>query len=76
MRGDRTKGSDIMRVRTLAAVAQLGLIALLVQGAPVMAAEVKVLAGAALRGAFGELVAKFERGGPGNLHRTISGVSA
>ena len=39
MRGDRTKGSDIMRVRTLAAVAQLGLIALLVQGAPVMAAE-------------------------------------
>jgi len=49
-----------MRVRTLAAVAQLGLIALLAQGAPAMAAEVKVLAGAALRGAFGELVPKFE----------------
>ena len=49
-----------MRVSTLAAVAKLGLIALLAQGAPVMAAEVKVLAGAALRGAFDELVPKFE----------------
>jgi molybdate transport system substrate-binding protein len=49
-----------MRVSTLAAVAKLGLIALLAQGAPAMAAEVKVLAGAALRGAFDELVPKFE----------------
>src|SRR5262245_10563938 len=47
-----------MRVTTLAA--KLGLIALLAQGASAMAAEVKVLAGAALEGAFGELVPQFE----------------
>jgi molybdate transport system substrate-binding protein len=48
-----------MRPSTLAA--KLGLIALLAQGAPATAAEVKVMAGAALAGAFGELVPQFER---------------
>jgi len=50
----------IMKISTLAAVAKLGLLALLAQGASAKAAEVKVLAGAALQGAFTELVPKFE----------------
>jgi hypothetical protein len=39
---------------TVAVVAKLGLIALLAQGVAVAAAEVKVMAGAAMSGAFGE----------------------
>src|SRR5262245_41268284 len=58
-RGDRRGESNIMRVSTLAV--KLGLIALLAQGAPAMAAEVKVMAGAAMSGAFGELLPQFER---------------
>ena len=49
-----------MRVSTLAAVAKFGLLALLAQGASAKSAEVKVLAGAALQGAFNELVPRFE----------------
>jgi molybdate transport system substrate-binding protein len=41
--------------------AKFGFIALLAQGVAANAAEVKVLAGAAMRGAFGELVPQFER---------------
>ena len=50
-----------MRMSTVAAVAKLGLIALLAQGVAATAAEVKVMAGAAMTGAFGELVPQFER---------------
>jgi molybdate transport system substrate-binding protein len=41
--------------------AKFGLIALLAQGVDANAAEVKVMAGAAMRGAFGELIPQFER---------------
>jgi molybdate transport system substrate-binding protein len=50
-----------MRIGPLAAAAKLGSIALLAQGVAAMAAEVKVLAGAALPGVIGELVPQFER---------------
>ena len=41
--------------------AKLGFIALLAQGAPAMAAEVKVMAGVAMTGVIGELGPQFER---------------
>ena len=44
-RGDRTDGSNIMRMSKVAVVAKLGLIALLAQGVAAAAAEVKVMAG-------------------------------
>src|SRR5262245_17321046 len=50
-----------MRGSPFAAVAKLGLLALLAQGVPANAAEVKVMAGASLKGAFDELVPQFER---------------
>lgn len=50
-----------MRIAPLAAAATFGFTALLAQGVAAMAAEVKVMAGAGMRGAFGELVPQFER---------------
>ncbi|BAT61596.1 molybdate-binding periplasmic protein precursor [Variibacter gotjawalensis] len=51
-----------MRIALRAAAAKFGLIAVLAaQGVVATAAEVKVMAGAAMRGAFGELVPQFER---------------
>jgi molybdate transport system substrate-binding protein len=50
-----------MRIASLAAAATFGLIALLTQGIEAMAAEVKVMAGAGMRGAFAELIPQFER---------------
>lgn len=49
-----------MRIGSIAA-AKLAFIALLAQGVAAMAAEVKVMAGAAMSGAFGELLPQFER---------------
>ncbi len=49
-----------MRVAPLATAAVFGIIALLAQGVAAMAAEVRVMAGAGMRGAFGELVPQFE----------------
>lgn len=49
-----------MRIGPLAAAAKLGIIALLTQGVAATAAEVKLMAGAAMSGAFGELVPQFE----------------
>lgn len=45
----------------IAPLATFGLIALLAQGFAAVAAEVKVMAGAAMSGAFGELLPQFER---------------
>src|SRR5262245_66627242 len=50
-----------MRMSTVAVVAKLGVVALLAQGVAAAAAEVKVMAGAAMSGAFGELLPQFER---------------
>ena len=50
-----------MRIAPLATAATFGILALLAQGVSAMAAEVKVMAGAGMRGAFGELVPQFER---------------
>jgi molybdate transport system substrate-binding protein len=50
-----------MRIGSLAGAAIFGFIALLAQGVAATAAEVKVMAGAGMRGAFGELVPQFER---------------
>ena len=50
-----------MRIASHATIATFGLIVFLAQGAAAIAAEVKVMAGAAMRGAFGELVPQFER---------------
>ena len=50
-----------MRIARLATVATFGLIAFLAQGVAATAAEVKVMAGAAMSGAFGELIPQFER---------------
>lgn len=50
-----------MRIAPLATAATFGIIALLAQGVAAMAAEVKVMAGAGMRGAFGQLVPQFER---------------
>ena len=50
-----------MRIDALAAAARLGFIALLGQGVAAMAAEVKVMAGAAMPGVIGELGPQFER---------------
>jgi molybdate transport system substrate-binding protein len=71
---------------TVAVVAKLGLIALLAQGVAVAAAEVKVMAGAAMSGAFGELLPQFERatghkiaiqyGSTGNFKRQIEAGEA
>jgi molybdate transport system substrate-binding protein len=75
-----------MRMSTVAVVAKLGLIALLAQGVAVAAAEVKVMAGAAMSGAFGELLPQFERatghkiaiqyGSTGNFKRQIEAGEA
>ena len=50
-----------MRIARLATAATFGFIALLSQGVAATAAEVKVMAGAGMRGAFGELIPQFER---------------
>lgn len=50
-----------MRIGSLATAAKFVFFALLAQGVAATAAEVKVMAGAAMRGAFGELVPQFER---------------
>jgi molybdate transport system substrate-binding protein len=50
-----------MRIAPLATAATFGFIALLAQGVAATAAEVKVMAGAAMSGAFGELLPQFER---------------
>ena len=50
-----------MRIAPLATAATFGLIALLAQGVAAMAAEVKLMSGAAMSGAFGELLPQFER---------------
>jgi molybdate transport system substrate-binding protein len=50
-----------MRIAPLATAATFGFIALLAQGVASTAAEVKVMAGAAMSGAFGELLPQFER---------------
>ena len=50
-----------MRIGPLAAAAKFGFIALLAQGVAANAAEVKVMAGVAMTGAFGELGPQFER---------------
>jgi molybdate transport system substrate-binding protein len=50
-----------MRIGPLAAAATFGFIALLGQSVAANAADVKVMSGAAMRGAFGEIVPQFER---------------
>lgn len=50
-----------MRIAPLATAATFGFIALLAQGVAATAAEVKVMAGGAMSGAFGELLPQFER---------------
>jgi molybdate transport system substrate-binding protein len=50
-----------MRIGPLAAAATFGFIALLGQSVAANATEVKVMSGAAMRGAFGEIVPQFER---------------
>ncbi len=50
-----------MRVSMLVVAAKLGLFALLAQSVVAKAAEIKVMAGAAMSGAFGELIPQFER---------------
>jgi molybdate transport system substrate-binding protein len=50
-----------MRIAPRATAATFGFIALLAQGVAATAAEVKVMAGAAMSGAFGELLPQFER---------------
>jgi len=50
-----------VRIAPLATAATFGFIALLAQGVAATAAEVKVMAGAGMLGAFGELVPQFER---------------
>jgi molybdate transport system substrate-binding protein len=50
-----------MRIAPVATAASFGFIALLAQGVAATAAEVNVMAGAGMRGAFGELVPRFER---------------
>src|SRR5262245_24560775 len=50
-----------MRISSFAAAAKIGFIMLLAQGGSAHAAEVKVMAGAAMSGGFGELVPQFER---------------
>jgi molybdate transport system substrate-binding protein len=75
-----------MKIGSLAAAAKFGFIALLAQAVAANAAEVKVMAGAAMRGAFGELVPQFERatghkivieyGGGGTLRKQIEAGEA
>ena len=75
-----------MRIAPLATAATFGIIALLAQSVAAMAAEVKVMAGAGMRGAFGELVPQFERatghkiviqyGGGANLKKQIEAGEA
>jgi molybdate transport system substrate-binding protein len=50
-----------MKIGSLAGTAIFGFIALLAQGVAATAAEVKLMAGAGMRGAFAELVPQFER---------------
>jgi molybdate transport system substrate-binding protein len=50
-----------MRTAPLATAATFGFIALLAHGVAAMAAEVKVVAGGGMAGAFGELIPQFER---------------
>lgn len=54
-------GRPFRRKLLLLLAAKIGLVALLAQGVAANAAEVKVMAGAAMRGAFGELIPQFER---------------
>jgi hypothetical protein len=54
-------GRNNMTIAPLATAATFGFVALLAQSAAAMAAEVKVMAGAGMRGAFAELVPQFER---------------
>jgi len=75
-----------MRIGLLAAAAKFALVALLAQSATTNAAEVKVMAGAGMRGAFEELVPQFERatghkiviqyGGGGALRKQIEAGEA
>jgi len=75
-----------MRIGLLAAAAKFALVALLAQSATTNAAEVKVIAGAGMRGAFEELVPQFERatghkiviqyGGGGALRKQIEAGEA
>jgi len=75
-----------MRIGLLAASAKFALVALLAQSATTNAAEVKVMAGAGMRGAFEELVPQFERatghkiviqyGGGGALRKQIEAGEA
>jgi molybdate transport system substrate-binding protein len=58
---ERGPGKPSRRKFLLLLAAKFGFIALLAQGVAAMAAEVKVMAGAAMRGAFGELLPQFER---------------
>ena len=79
-------GKPSLRKFLLLLAAKFGFIALLAQGVAANAAEVKVLAGAAMRGAFGELVPQFERatghkivieyGGGGALRKQIEAGEA
>src|SRR2546423_1138156 len=50
-----------MRKAQVATIAIFGFVALMAQGVAVAAAEVKVMAGAAMTGAFAELLPQFER---------------
>src|SRR6476659_5478003 len=83
---ERGPGKPSWRKFLLLLAAKFGFIALLAQGVAANAAEVKVLAGAAMRGAFGELVPQFERatghkivieyGGGGTLRKQIEAGEA
>jgi molybdate transport system substrate-binding protein len=53
-------GRNNMRTAPLATAATFGFIALLAHGVAAMAAEVKVMAGGGMAGAFGELIPQFE----------------
>src|SRR5690349_10248141 len=78
---NRRQGRSAMRIGSLVTAATFVFIALLAQSVAATAAEVKVMAGAAMRGAFGELVPQFERstghkivieyGGGGTLRKQI-----
>jgi molybdate transport system substrate-binding protein len=83
---DHGPGKPSQRKFLLRLAARFGFIALLAQGVAANAAEVKVLAGAGMRGTFGELVPQFERatghkivieyGGGGTLRKQIEAGEA
>jgi molybdate transport system substrate-binding protein len=60
-RQEHGRGKPFRRKLLLLLAAKFTFIALLAQGVAANAADVKVLAGAAMRGAFGELLPQFER---------------